>query len=144
MLLSTRRVWIEIQVLSLNLPDLAQLLSTRRVWIEIGLTILYESDVVCYSPHGEYGLKSGTGIGKEVMVSYSPHGEYGLKSQKSILFNEVKCYSPHGEYGLKFTQKNTSITHNTLLSTRRVWIEICGVCNRHYRAGVTLHTESMD
>ena len=56
------------------------LLSTRRVWIEIAVFVLSFSAVSGYSPHGEYGLKSDSGMDTMTGTDgYSPHGEYGLK-----------------------------------------------------------------
>ena len=39
-------------------------------------------------------------------------------------FRDKSCYSPHGEYGLKLVPKLFVELIITLLSTRRVWIEI--------------------
>ena len=78
------------------------LLSTRRVWIEITHIISPCCILLSYSPHGEYGLKFAYAvIHTPHWNSYSPHGEYGLKFVSLKLYIFWYCYSPHGEYGLK-------------------------------------------
>ena len=106
--------------LTIQFLQLLKLLSTRRVWIEIEENIIYNKQPSGYSPHGEYGLKSVCDDLKKVMLrllstrrvwieifdvnraelwytGYSPHGEYGLKSLRCICILLLHLVTLHTE-----------------------------------------------
>ena len=134
--------------LTIQFLQLLKLLSTRRVWIEIEENIIYNKQPSGYSPHGEYGLKSVCDDLKKVMLrllstrrvwieifdvnraelwytGYSPHGEYGLKSLMSTGLNSDTLVTLHTEsMDWNLCDVFAYYCYILLLSTRRVWIEI--------------------
>ena len=124
-------------------------LSSWRAWIEI-TSIGDLSPLTRRSPHGERGLKSGSGMRRhdEPMslsswrawieitpvtwpspkaASRSPHGERGLKYSCRLAGNTYNLSrSPHGERGLKLKYPLSNGDDVWSLSSWRAWIEIPG------------------
>ena len=121
-LLSTRRVWIEITIISRIITSYNVTLHTESMdwnWH----TTYPDISPSRYSPHGEYGLKYYYArIAIILLVLLSTRRVWIEIDNGILLLLPVPCYSPHGEYGLKLL----AVVLSVLLST------------------VTLHTESMD
>ena len=123
-----------------------QLLSTRRVWIEIPVLGLTAWQLCCYSPHGEYGLKSPFYRKYEKEYQVTLHTESMDWNYRCIIIvNTIFTLLSTRRVWIEIlTNLFQPYIIYRLLSTRRVWIEILNIPFSIAYLIVTLHTESMD
>ena len=118
---STRREWIEIQLLALY-QQLEESPSTRREWIEIKNSPIYQKRESRLPPHGGSGLKfHGSAVCRSSAESPSTRREWiEMALEANILASHL---SP---------------------STRREWIEMINPTAPSPPQKVSLHTEGVD